>query len=153
MSVSPPTTTGPMRGWHPLSRAVASNVAGLALTAGGMLLQGVALFLIVGLGSLALLSYVTLSQSDKAVRRQAEQRVRPGPPDAAQPELHDQHARLGDRGAVDHRVPVDPGGAAAADDYDFHVPPLHFLTGETVFLECRRPACAGTMLGARRRQQ
>jgi hypothetical protein len=37
--VSPPTTTGPMRAWHPLPRAVASNVAGLALTAGGMLLQ------------------------------------------------------------------------------------------------------------------
>jgi hypothetical protein len=37
--VSPPTTTGPMRAWHQLSTAVASNVAGLALTAGGMLLQ------------------------------------------------------------------------------------------------------------------
>lgn len=42
----------------------------------GAVVRLVALFLIVGLGSLALLSYVTLSQSDKAVRRQAEQRVR-----------------------------------------------------------------------------
>jgi hypothetical protein len=37
--VSPPTTTGPLRASHPLSRAAASNVAGLVLTSGGMLLQ------------------------------------------------------------------------------------------------------------------
>jgi hypothetical protein len=37
--VSPPTTTGPLRALHPLSRAAASNVAGLVLTSGGMLLQ------------------------------------------------------------------------------------------------------------------
>ncbi|HUR48718.1 MAG TPA: response regulator [Acidimicrobiales bacterium] len=42
----------------------------------GAVVRLVTLFLIVGLGSLALLSYVTLTQSDKAVRRQAQQRVR-----------------------------------------------------------------------------
>ena len=42
----------------------------------GAVLRLVALFLAVGLGSLALLSYVTLTESDRAVRSQAEQRVR-----------------------------------------------------------------------------